>query len=386
MSDGAHSPSAVANGRIDGFDLARAIAIFGMITVNFRAVLASGETPRWLHLIAEQVNGRAAALFVFLAGVGIALLSARSRASGDRAAIRADRLTLFKRALFLFAIGLGFRQIWEFDILHFYGVYLLAAALLLTASSGFLAALGIALTALFPVLYFVVPSRLGIPFWDTTSAFTARDIAIDLFFQGYHPVAPWLAFLLAGTIVGRLDLADRALRRRLLIGGVALALTAEAIAAGLLDLGWLKAGFDIAPAATVEAAAEGFSTEPYPPMPLFVAAGLGWALAAIALCLAIGERFAGRAWLAPLVHAGQLALTIYIVHGTLGVWALAWLGLGGARGLGFVLAYSALFYAAAVLLATLWRRRFARGPVEMAMRWLTGSRRSEILPEGAPAA
>lgn len=299
MSDAARLEAAIS-GRIDGFDLARAIAIFGMVTVNFRAALASGETPRWLYLLAEQVNGRAAALFVFLAGVGIALLSARSRASGDRAAIRADRLSLFKRALFLFATGLGFRQLWEFDILHFYGVYLLAAALLLTAPSRVLAALGIALAALFPVLYYMVPSYLGIPFWDTTSAFTVRDIAIDLFFQGYHPVAPWLAFLLAGMIVGRLDLADRAVRRRLLVGGVALALIAEAISAGLLELGWLKAAFDIAPAAIVEAAAEAFATDAYPPMPLFVAVGLGWAAAAIALCLSIGERFAGRAWLTPL--------------------------------------------------------------------------------------
>ena len=375
-----------AAGRIAGFDLARAIAIFGMVTVNFRVVLADSDGPEWLERLADQIDGRAAALFVFLAGLGISLLSAHSRASGEAAAIRADRLTLLKRALFLFIIGLAFRRIWEFDILHFYGVYLFLAALVLTVSNRMLIALGVVAAAIFPALYLVLPAQFGIPFWDTTAALTARDIAIDVFFQGYHPLFPWLAFLFAGMIIGRLDVGDRHIRRLMLWGGIALALAAEAIAFALLGIGLLKTLLNIAPAIAIEPVADNFGTEPYPPMPLFVAVGIGWAMAVSSLCLSAGERWNGKVWLTPFIHAGQLALTVYIVHGSIAIWALDWIGLGGQHSTAWTLGYAVLFYAVIVLLATLWRRRFARGPIETVMRRLTGSRKSEILPEGVAAA
>lgn len=158
---------------------------------------------------------------------------------------------MLKRALFLFAIGLAFRQIWDFDILHFYGVWLCVAALLLTAPSRALAGCALIVVAIFPLLFVLLPGQLGISFWETTDALTPRDLAIDLFFQGYHPVAPWLAFLFVGMIIGRLDLADRALRRRMLIGGVVLAFACEAIAFALLDLAGVSYDTDLDEAAAV---------------------------------------------------------------------------------------------------------------------------------------
>ena len=54
--------------RIQGFDLARALAIFGMIVVHF-ALVMSGEQrePAWLRTVLDLIDGRAAALFVILA-------------------------------------------------------------------------------------------------------------------------------------------------------------------------------------------------------------------------------------------------------------------------------------------------------------------------------
>jgi uncharacterized membrane protein YeiB len=362
--------------RLAGIDLARAVAIFGMITVNFRAALTDEEMPDWLRRAAEQVDGRAAALFVVLAGIGISLLTRRARLSGEKTKLVAGRWTILRRAMFLFLAGLAFRQVWEFDILHFYGVYLIAAAFLIDARDRWLALAAAALTLLFPLLYFVLPDRFGIPFWDTTQGLSPDQIAIDLFFQGYHPVAPWLAFLLVGMILGRANLADPRLRRRWLIAGIALVAVGEAVAKGLLDIGLLKLGFEIAPRAAVEAAADAFGTDPYPPMPLFVLVGLGWSLAIVSACLAIAARWGERSWLQPFLHAGQLALTIYLFHGTAGAWLPAALGFGEPLSLAWALAYSALFYAACILLATLWRRRFSRGPVEALMRRLSRPRRA----------
>ena len=366
----------VASRRLAGIDLARAVAIFGMITVNFRAVFTEEEAPEWLRRAAEQVDGRAAALFVVLAGIGISLLTRRARQAGDPAALRADRMMVLRRALFLFVAGLAFREVWRFDILHFYGVYLLAAAFLLDVRARRLALLAAALTFVFPLLYFILPAQFGIPFWDTTDSLRPDQVALDLFFQGYHPVAPWLAFLLVGMILGRADLADPRLRRRWLIAGLVLVALGEALAKGLLDLGLLKLGFEIAPRATVEAAADLFGSDPYPPMPLFVLVGLGWALVVISLSLAIAARWGDRRWLQPFIHAGQLALTIYVFHGTIGAWLPAAFGVEAPLSLAWVLAYSAGFYAGCILLATLWRQRFARGPLEAAMRFVSRSRRA----------
>ena len=122
-------------------------------------------------------------------------------------------------------------------------------------------------------------------------------------------------------------------------------LVAETLAQALLGLGGLKLAFGLAPIATVELAADSFGTDPYPPMPLYVVAGAGWALAVTMLCLAVAQRWGTRAWLTPLIHAGQLALSVYVFHGTVGAWAPGWLGYQPPLSLAWVLGYCVVFYA-----------------------------------------
>ena len=72
------------NTRIIGYDVARAIAILGMVLVNFKIVMWDGETgPYWLAWLVSLLEGRAAAIFVILAGVGLSLLSQRARLAKD---------------------------------------------------------------------------------------------------------------------------------------------------------------------------------------------------------------------------------------------------------------------------------------------------------------
>ena len=367
--------------RLTGLDIARALAIFGMVIVNYRSTFhETGEAPPWLETLANQVNGRAAATFVFLAGIGIALLSRKSRTSGDKDLIREDRRDLFRRALFLLAIGFLFRQVWEYDILHFYGAWLIMAAVVLTVRSVWLIAIALLMVAIFPFLYFLLPDALGITFWDTTNAFTWRDIAIDYFFQGYHPIAPWFAFMCIGMAVGRLDLADVKIRRNLLIAGIAMIAIGEGLAGVMLDLGYFKLLEDIFPTLDLNEANPIIDTDSYPPMPLFVLVGTGWAMTIVSLCFGFGLRFGDRRWITPFVHTGQLALTIYILHGTFGVWAVGWAGYKPYQSLEWILTYCVIFYLFAILFATLWRRRYSRGPVEAIMRRLTDRWESEINP------
>lgn len=61
--------------RLIGIDFARALALFGMVIVNFKlAMNADIGTPQLIEF-AALLEGRASALFVILAGIGIALLT-----------------------------------------------------------------------------------------------------------------------------------------------------------------------------------------------------------------------------------------------------------------------------------------------------------------------
>lgn len=93
--------------RIIGYDLARALAVFGMVIVNFKIVMSAEKNgPAWLVSLVGLLDGRAAATFVVLAGVGLSLLSQKGHAGKNRDRLAQDRRTLLKRALFLFILGL----------------------------------------------------------------------------------------------------------------------------------------------------------------------------------------------------------------------------------------------------------------------------------------
>src|SRR5262245_56304077 len=123
--------------RIVGYDLARALAILGMVVVHFSIVIAKDWTqPAWLaSIVFGFLDGRAAATFVVLAGIGITLMSRRAVESGDPAALAEVRRRLVRRGFFLLAIGFVNLILWPGDILRVYGVSLLLATTLITASN-----------------------------------------------------------------------------------------------------------------------------------------------------------------------------------------------------------------------------------------------------------
>ena len=61
-------------GRIVGLDIARVSAVVGMVIVNFKITMsAENSGPQWLQGVAALLDGRAAATFVVLAGIGASL-------------------------------------------------------------------------------------------------------------------------------------------------------------------------------------------------------------------------------------------------------------------------------------------------------------------------
>jgi uncharacterized membrane protein YeiB len=108
-------------------------------------------------------------------------------------------------------------------------------------------------------------------------------------------------------------------------------------------------------------------------MPLYMIAASGTAVTVIVLSVLAAERFAGAIWLSALVSTGQLALTLYVAHVVLGLVPLGMFGLlDGEQSVASSMAWGATFCVGAVLFSYIWRRRFARGPLEMLMRRIAG--------------
>ena len=358
-----------AGERIFGYDVARAFAIFGMTLVNYKVVMtADGCGPGWLAFATGLFEGRAAAVFVVLAGVGLSLASRRERQSGDSEALFNARKTLWKRAAFLFVVGMLYLPIYSGDILHFYGIYITIGALALSASGRWLWGLVAAFVIAFSVLI------LGFNYeaeWDFTTLeyeglWTPLGMLRNLFFNGLHPVIPWTAFLLAGMWLGRQDMSDSSVSKRVFLMGAGVALFAEFLSAVLIETLTARASAD-----SVEAIRAVFGTEMLPPVPLYMLAAGGTAFAVIAMCIMLSPRFVHLRLHRALVATGQLSLTLYVAHIVLGMSILDIFGRLENQSLEFAVTSAVVFFALAVAYSDKWRQHFGRGPLEWAMRRLT---------------
>src|SRR4051794_252752 len=90
-----------AGQRVVGYDVARSLAILGMVVVHFSLVMAADRGgPTWLAGLLGFLDGRAAATFMVLAGVGLTLLSRRAVAEAHPRRLAAVRTVLVRRGLF----------------------------------------------------------------------------------------------------------------------------------------------------------------------------------------------------------------------------------------------------------------------------------------------
>ncbi len=362
-------PTTRVGGRIVGLDIARAFAIVGMVIVNFKVTMSAEDSgPQWLRTFAALFDGRAAATFVVLAGIGASLGSRRARHNEDPTQQRAAQMTLAKRALFLFVLGWAFFPVWPADILHYYGLYLAVGAIVLFAPSRRLitlagAAIGVAL--LF-IVSFDPFANWNLDDYSYQGITTPTGFFRNLFFDGFHPVFPWVAFYLFGMWLGRTDLRDAAWRRTLAIRAAVVVAVTEA--AAWFMLGPKGSSLD---ELDDESWRWLFTVEPIPPLPLYLAAGAGTAVLVILGSIWLGQRLSARA-AEPLVSTGQLALTVYLAHVFVGMGILELVGRLDNQSLEWAVATSVIFSLAAIPFCWAWRRRFDRGPLEWVMRRVAG--------------
>jgi uncharacterized protein len=341
--------------RLDGLDLARFLAFCGMVVVNFRLAMGAPTVGPGAGLVLA-LEGRAAATFVVLAGVGLGL------AFGDAEASRSRRV-LLGRAAFLVAAGLLNATVFDADILHFYGFYFVLGALCLRWRARSLIGLAMGMVLGFVALATVLDYERGWNWVTLTYAdlWTPAGFLRHTFFNGWHPVLPWGAFLLVGMALQRLDLRRRAVQASLTLGGAATALTCH----------WLAGALARVFAADADLVAL-LGTSPIPPGPLYMLGGVGTGVAVIGACLLAAPALERVGLLGWLTAPGRQSLTLYIAHILLGMGTLEALDRLGGQTLGAALTAAGLFCALSVVYAALWARRFKRGPLEALMRRMVG--------------
>lgn len=352
--------------RVTGYDLARALAIFGMVIVNFKIAMNAETGNLFLMYFAGVFEGRASALFVILAGVGVTFLTNKARESSDRSLVLKNRLSLIKRGLLLIAIGLVYIPIWEADILHFYGFYFLLAAAIFMAKDKALLLISAIITLIFPILmlFFNYEQNWN---WSTLSYenFWSLDGMIrHIVFNGFHPVFPWSAFLVFGMWLGRQDLSQTLIRNRLLVGSLITLVVTECsfylIRAILGDGSVLDM--------TSEEVIFLFSTSIIPPLPQYIISAGSSAVIVLVGSLYFSERFSESKINKWLYQTGQLSLTLYVAHVIIGMGILESIGRLENQTINFSLFCASIFCICGMVFSVVWLKFFKTGPLEWVFR------------------
>jgi uncharacterized membrane protein YeiB len=356
--------------RIIGIDIARAFAIIGMIIVNFKLVIGQQAPSPWLQSLAHFFEGKAAATFVVLAGVGIAFMTNRAYVNQDYSALKTAYRKLSIRALLLCIIGLSYIPIWDADILHFYGIYMLITLFFINKSpkKALLAALCIILS--FPVLLFSFDYGVG---WDFntmtyTDFWTLNGFIRNLFYNGFHPVWPWVAFMLIGLWFGRQNLHDLKFVKKATLISLSVFILTNLVA--MLITNTLQQRLD----EPLIELAELFGTSPMPPMPLYMISGASIAITIIGFCIWTTHTKPLLKVFKLLAQTGQLALTFYVAHVVIGMGLIEGISKVplGENTLNFSMGYALVFSLGCILFAAIWLRFFKTGPLEWILKKITG--------------
>ncbi|WP_027076235.1 DUF418 domain-containing protein [Maribacter antarcticus] len=354
--------------RIIGIDVARALAVIGMIIVNFKVIF--GENGQsWVKSFASIFDGKAAATFVVLAGVGLALMTNSAIKNDDQAKLKNVRIRIMKRAVFLFFVGISYITIWPADILHFYGIYMVIIMVLLTCKERTILISGISIIIAYPIIITFLNYETGWDFdtLDYQDFWTFKGFMRNLFFNGFHPVMPWTAFMLFGYWFGKQDLHnDKFVKKIFWISSIIFISiqVVSYVSILLLSEGNQEAALELT---------EILGTNPMPPLPMYMINGISISFALISACIRIAKKFESSFIIDALNKMGQLALTFYVAHVIVGMGIIEVINPSkiGDYSIEFSVGYAIVFSLLCIVFAVIWKKYYNSGPLEWILRKLT---------------
>jgi hypothetical protein len=221
-------------GRVVGVDVARCLALLGMMATHILPGVVDGRVP----LLHQLAGGRASALFAVLAGTSLVLVA------GSRAPLRGPdwrgmAAGTVVRAVLIAVLGLllGHAGSGIAVILVYYAVLFVVALPFLRLSTGWLVVVAVGWLAGGPFLSHVLRGSAPPPSYDVPSFDSLGHpvtLLRELVLTGYYPVLTWVPLLLAGIVVGRLDLRSTRTAVGLAVLGAGAVVTAWLVSDGLL--------------------------------------------------------------------------------------------------------------------------------------------------------
>ena len=355
-------------GRLGGLDIARALAIFGMFYAHVGPVRDFSGVGAFLDGLPD---GRSSILFAILAGISLSILTGRNVPyGGDQ--MRTARLRIIGRSCVLMVIA---------GLLSLLGVPV--AIILACYAAWFIASLPMTrwnsrrLFVTAGVLAFVGPTALNLFVWIIENLHLwpsedANGFVIDVFFMGTYPGVVYMAYVIAGMGLGRLDLTLRSVQARLVAIGSVLA--AAGYGAAWLVSRIFSDALNQAPnQGSFDPSLEGIQpwlglpfpdihfwagAEPHSHTIFEVIGSGGFGIAVLGVCLLIGGL--SKNVLYPLAAVGSMSLTAYSAHIVVIAFNMDW---NGSESWFPILA----LVVGCLVLCTAWKFVSQRGPLEWLM-------------------
>jgi uncharacterized protein len=356
--------------RIIGFDLARAYALFGMYIVNFNIVFGDYQDKSIIGRMLSLFSGNSSTVFVMLAGMGIALMSNRENEYSLEEKRRLKNIVT-KRAWFLFVIGLLLYLWWPADILHFYGGYMHIAAFLLFLNKRYYIIASLLSIIVFHLLLLIIPYETGWSFETLTyrDFWTINGFLRNTLYNGWNSLFPWLAYFTTGMYLGRMDLTLKKTQLKMFIIGVSIFLLVS-ISQLLSNQFFLS-----------EEVKFFINADYLPPFLPFILSTLGFGFMLISGFMFLGSYVSEKSFANDLAKTGQMTLTHYISHLTIGMLILA--SLSGKEYTAHItdqppvtpiciLLFSIVYFIVSYYFSKFWTRKFGNGPFETLMRKISG--------------
>lgn len=377
--------------RLVAVDAARGLALIGMIAVH---ILPAHDPETFAPTVQWTLfGGRAAALFALLAGLSLAF-SSGGRTPHRGRELTATRAGLVVRALLIAAVGLGINELMPtpapaLGILVYYGAFFLLAVPLLGLRRRTLAAGAAVLAVAGPLLVHTLGPALPQPAAvnPTLGSLAAEPGAFlaQVLLTGTYPAVPYLSYLCAGLLLGRLDLHAVQVQVRIVLAGALLALGAW-FAYWLLIL--QSGGYDQlmrhTPWLSEDQIDEILVWGPSPDLPTST---WWWLLTAgphsntpVTLLMDLGTGLAALGAFLLLARANPLWTTLGAMGGrTLTLYSAHLLALATTLHYDHPWPWFAVHVAVAAGFAVLWQKWFGQGPLERVVGAAVGGTRRLVL-------
>jgi uncharacterized protein len=229
--------------------------------------------------------------------------------------------------------------------------------------------LGSAIIFFYPMLVIFLDYETGWDFdtLDYLGFWTFEGFIRNLFFNGFHPVMPWTAFMLFGYWFGKQDLHNDKFIKKTFLVSTLIFISIQILS--YLSISFLAEGNQEAALELTEI----LGTNPMPPLPFYMFNGISIAFAIISACILIARRFEDSIIIGALHKTGQLALTFYVAHVIIGMGIIELVDPEkmGNYTVEFSVSYALVFSLLCIVFAVIWRKYKKSGPLEWIMRKLT---------------